>query len=245
MPGAALSYDRAVVRDREAELGRVEAVLGHCFSDRGLLERALRHGSAARAAELGSYQRLEFLGDAVLGAASALVLYERFPDADQGAMTRMRSHLTRSAALAETASLLGLDAAVEVGTSEELGRGRERSALLEDVLEALIGALLLDGGWEAALAFVRDQLEPGLDGLDERALVLGNPKSALIEAAQARGLPAPEFRQVRAAGEDHRPVWVFGVSWDGEEVARGEGRTKRQAQEQASRRALARLGLLP
>lgn len=230
--------------ERIDPVDRLEDLLGHRFSDRELLRRALRHGSAEAAAWAGSYQRLEFLGDAVIGAAVALVLYESFPGADQGELTRMRAFLIRSAALAEHTARLGLDAVVEVGRSEEQSRGRERCALLEDVFEAVVGALFLDGGWEAAFAFVRDQLEPEVETLDERTLRLGDPKTALQEAAQARGLPLPEYRQAGATGPDHRRRWAFEVLWNGEEIARGEGVTKREAQAQAARRALARLGLL-
>lgn len=230
--------------DRDTVLDRLEEVLGHRFADRDLLRQALRHGSAKAAARSGSYQRLEYLGDAVIGAAAALTLYEWFPDADQGALTRMRAFLIRSAALAEHTARLGLEALVEVGPSEEQARGRERSALLEDVFEAVVGALFLDGGWEAASEFVREQLEPELETLDERALRLGDPKTALQEAAQARGLPLPVYREAGVTGPDHRRRWAFEVLWDGEEIARGEGVTKREAQTQAARRALARLGLV-
>ena len=235
----------AVSGQREDALERLEEVLGHRFADRDLLRRALRHGSADRAAEAGTYQRLEFLGDAVLGAAGALLLFERFPDADQGTMTRMRAQLIRSASLAERAARLGLDIVVEIDPRAAAGGGRERAALLEDLFEAVVGALLLDGGWGRALAFVRGQLEAEDGDLDERSLILADAKTALQEAAQARGLPLPEYREAGASGPEHSPRWAFAVLWDGEEVARGEGTTKRQAQQQAARRALHRLGLLP
>ena len=117
--------------------------------------------------------------------------------------------------------------------------------MLEDVYEAIVGALLLDGGWSAAERFLADQLEPEIDDLDERVLVLANAKSALQEAAQGRGLPLPEYRQLRVGGEPHRRTYVYAVTWDGDEIARGEGPSKRDAQQQAARRALARLGLVP
>ena len=144
---------------REEALTRLEELVGHSFADPRLAHQALRHGSAASAVRDGSYQRLELLGDAVIGAAAALVLFERFPDADQGALTRMRAHLIRSVALAERTAWLGLDCLVELGPSEE-GGGRERTALLEDLFEAVVGALMLDGGWDAAFSFIRGQLEP-------------------------------------------------------------------------------------
>jgi ribonuclease-3 len=222
---------------------QLEQAIGHRFAHPELLEEALRHGSAAGSDT--SYQRLEFLGDAVLGAVSARLLFERFPHDDEGLLTRKRMHLVRSSSIAARAVELGLDGWVEVGPSEERSQGRRRTALLEDVYEAVVGALLLDGGWSAAERFLADQLEPEIDELDERVLVLANAKSALQEAAQARGLPLPEYLQLRVGGEPHRRNYVYAVTWNGDEIARGEGPSKRDAQQQAARRALARLGLVP
>jgi ribonuclease-3 len=226
-------------------LHELEEILGYRFGDADLLRQAVRHGSATPSAEGGSYQRMEFLGDAVLGHALALLLYERYPDADQGDLTRMRSHLARSASLSQKASLIGLEGFVELGPSEQMTHGRERYALLEDVFEAVIGAIAIDGGWDSALDFVSDQFGDDIDELDERTLVLANPKTALQEAAQAQGLPVPIYHEAGASGPDHRRMWVFEVTWEGEDIARGEGRTKREAQQQAARKALARLGLVP
>ena len=228
--------------DRFAEL---EEVLGYRFSDRDLLRRALRHGSADNARNDGSYQRLEFLGDAVLGHAIALLLYHNNPQADEGLLTRMRSHLVRSSSLASKAAWLGLDGWIEVGPSEQRDRGRERVAMLEDVLEAVIGAIALDGGWEAAWRFISGQFAEDAEEIDESTLLLADAKSTLNQAAQVRGLATPEYLEVPSGGSAHRPVWAFTVTWNGETVARGEGRTKRDAQQQAARRALVRLGLLP
>jgi ribonuclease-3 len=234
-----------VSNGRYDALTDLEESLGYRFNDRELLSRALRHGSAVTAQEDGSYQRLEFLGDAVLGHAVAQLLFELFPRDDQGALTRKRVHLVRSERLAEQAALLGLDGWVEVGPSEEMSRGRERSALLEDLFEAVIGAIALDGGWEPAFEFIRNQLADDLEALDDRTLALADPKSSLQEEAQARGLPLPVYREVGSSGPDHKRLWVYIVIWDGEEVARGEGVSKREAQHQAARRALVRLGLVP
>jgi ribonuclease-3 len=227
-------------------LQQLEDLLDHQFEDRELLRQALRHGSAMTAHEQGSYQRLEFLGDAVLGHAVAQILFDEFPEDDQGLLTRKRVHLVRSERLAERAALLGLDGWVVLGPSEELTRGRERSALLEDLFEAVIAAIVLDGGWDAALDFIHEQFADDLANLDERTLALADPKSSLQEAAQASGLPLPQYRKVGVSGPDHRRLWVYEVVWDGEEVvARGEGVSKREAQHQAARRALVRLGLVP
>ena len=228
--------------DRLAEL---EKSLGYEFRDREVLQRALRHGSAMASDFAGTYQRLEFLGDAVLGCAVALLLFDRFPRDDQGDLTRKRTHLVRSQRLAERAALLGLDGWVEVGVSVERSGGRAATSLLEDVFEAVIGAIAIDGGWEEAQAFVERQLGEEAEALDERTLILANPKSALQEAAQAKNLPLPEYELIHRGGTDHKRQWAYALIWDGEEVARGEGRSKRGAQQRAARRALVRLGLVP
>ena len=226
-------------------LEELEESLGYRFNDRSLLDRALRHGSAAVAQEEGSYQRLEFLGDAVLGLAAALLLFEELPEDDQGLLTRKRVLLVRSERLAERSALLGLDGWAVVGPSEEISRGRERTALLEDLFEAVLGAIVLDGGWQPAFDFVARQFSDDLENLDERTLALADPKSSLQEVAQARGLPLPRYKEEAVSGPDHHRRWVYSVFWDGEAVARGEGVSKRDAQHQAARRALIRLGLVP
>lgn len=238
-------YNAHMMTNSDEALEQLEEILGHHFRDRDLLRMALRHGSAATAQRRGSYQRLEFLGDAVIGHAVAQLLFEAFPGDDQGMLTRKRVHLVRSERLAERAALLGLDGWVEVGPSEEKSRGRERSAMLEDLFEAVVGAIALDGGWDEAYAFVGDQFAEDLGGLDERTLALADPKSSLQEAAQARGLPLPEYRKVAVSGPDHSRRWAYEVIFDGDEIARGEGVSKREAQQQAARRALVRLGLVP
>jgi ribonuclease-3 len=174
-----------------------------------------------------------------------MMLFEAFPDDDQGGLTQKRAHLIRASSLASKAALLGLESFVELGPSEELARGRERAALLEDVFEAVLGAIAIDGGWQAAEDFVQRQFESDVDELDDRTLALANPKSALQEVAQGRCLALPEYRQIGSSGPDHHRSWVYEVIWEGEAIAMGEGRTKREAQQRAARRALIRLGLVP
>jgi len=108
-----------------------------------------------------------------------------------------------------------------------------------------VGSIAIDGGWDAAFDFVRNQFEDEIRYLDERTLALADPKSSLQMIAQGRGLPLPQYREVGMHGDDHRPQWAFALVWDGEEVARGEGVSKREAQQQAARRALVRLGFVP
>jgi ribonuclease III len=224
---------------------KLEQEMEYTFKDPHLLGQALRHGSSIASTIGGDYQRLEFLGDSVLNFSVALMLFKRFPDQDQGGLTRMRAHLTRSATLAEKAYLLGLEQLAELGRSESTSKGRTRQALLEDLFEAVVAALALDGGWEAAFHFLELQFADDIENLDERTLILADAKTALQEAAQARGLALPKYLQLRVSGPEHQRLWVFEVMWDGEALARGEGNTKREAQQQAARRALARLGLIP
>ena len=213
----------------------LEERLGYRFRNRDLLRRALRHASSGGT----SYQRLEFLGDAVLGHAVAGMLFHRFPEADEGQLTRLRALLVRSESLARHAAELGLGEAAELGRSEE--ERRDRPALLEDLFEAVVGAMELDGGWDAARAFVERRLGPEVATLRPEDLVWADPKSALQEAAQARGLPLPEYRELAATGPDHRPQWRFQVLWNGRPLAEGTGPSKKQAQREAARRALARI----
>ncbi len=226
-------------------LDALETRLGYRFSDRELLARALRHGSASSAWTEGSYQRLEFLGDAVLNHAVAELLYATFPDHDEGRLSRIKAQLTRSKTLASKALEFGLDTVVELGASEEKSGGRRRRTLMEDVFEAIVGAMALDGGWAAARAFVRRVFAEDLESLDERQLVLADPKTALQEAAQARRLPLPDYREIEHFGPDHQRRWVFELVWNGLPLTRGEGKTKREAQEDAARKGLTALGLVP
>jgi len=230
---------------RSHRLAPLEELLGYHFERIELLERALRHGSAAVSLEKGSYERLEFLGDAVLGHAMAEMLFESFPEAEEGLLTRMRSHLVQSSSLAAKGAWLGLEGWVRLGPGEELGHGRERASLLEDLFEAVIGAIEMDGGWEASRAFIRRQFEEDISGLDERSLMLGDPKTALIQQAQRKGLPMPVFEDAAVSGDPHNPLWACSLRWKGETISRGEGRNKKEAQQQAARRALFRLGLIP
>jgi ribonuclease III len=224
---------------------KLEQEMEYTFQDPYLLGQALRHGSSLASTIGGDYQRLEFLGDSVLNFAVALMLFRRFPDQDQGGLTRMRAHLTRSSTLAEKAYLLGLEQLAELGRSESTAKGRTRQALLEDLFEAVVAALALDGGWQAAYHFLELQFADDIEKLDERTLILADAKTALQEAAQARGLALPKYRQLKVTGPEHQRLWVFEVVWDDEVLAQGEGNTKREAQQQAARRALARLGLIP
>ncbi len=224
---------------REAALARLQAALGYEFSDTGLLREALRHRSAAHEQGVPSFERLEFLGDAALSHATAAMLFARWPEASEGELTRARAALVRESSLAPLAERLGLPAAVEVGSG--LDGADAGAAVLADALEAVLGALLLDGGWRPFRAAVRRLFAPLLAALDRTQLALEEPKSVLQELAQGRGGSLPVYRQVGVLGPAHRQVFVFEVELDGRALGRGEGPSKKAAQQAAARSALAAL----
>lgn len=213
--------------------------LDHRFQDPGLLARALTHRSHVKARQGGleSNERLEFVGDRVLGLLIAEWLVERFPAEREGGLGRRLARLVDRDTLAAVARGIGLGAALAIPPAEEAAGVRERDSVLADACEALIGALYLDGGLEAARRFVRRHWA----GLVERmAEAPRDPKTALQEWAQARGLPLPDYRTVATEGPSHRPRFTVAVSL-GESAAEAQGATKREAEKRAAALLLARL----
>lgn len=225
--------------ERDAVLAALEAALGHAFERRELLAEALRHRSAAHEQGEASFERLEFLGDAALSHAVAALLFERWPQASEGELTRARAALVRERSLALLADRLGIQDALDL--SGGLERRHPGSSLLADALEAVLGALLLDGGWRAFRATVRRHFTPLLDELEPGQLPLEEPKSTLQEMAQRQGLDLPVYRQVETRGPAHALVYVFEVEFAGRVVGRGEGSSKRAAQHDAAKDALRQL----
>lgn len=213
--------------------------LAHRFQDPGLLARALTHRShvKGRKGGLESNERLEFVGDRVLGLLIAEWLVERFPEEREGGLGRRLARLVDRDTLAAVARAIGLGAALAIPPSEEAAGVRERDSVLADACEALIGALYLDGGLEAARRFVRRHWA-GL--LERMAEAPRDPKTALQEWAQARGLPLPAYRTVATEGPSHRPRFTVAVSL-GDSAAEAQGTTKREAEKRAAARLLAQL----
>jgi ribonuclease-3 len=226
--------------ERERALEELSTALGHRFSRPELLEEALRHRSAAHELGAASSERLEFLGDAALSHAVALLLFDRWPEASEGDLTRARAALVREGSLAALAERLGLPSALELGSG--LQATSSGPAMLADALEAVLGALLLDGGWRTFRAAVNRLFVPLLTALDPTELAIEEAKTTLQELAQKRGLNLPIYREVETRGPAHRRTYVYEVEFDGRVLARGEGRSKKAAQQEAARRALERLG---
>jgi ribonuclease-3 len=222
-----------------ADLEAVEAAIGHRFSDRSLLVRALTHTSAVQA-PADSYQRLEFLGDRVLALTVADMLYRTFPDAEEGELARRLNAMVRRESCADVARALGLGRVVRLGPGEAQSGGRDKSAILGDIAEAVIAAIHLDAGFAPARDFVERNWYPLM--MEARG-PMRDPKTWLQEWLQGLGLPAPTYRQVGRSGPDHDPIFEISVEISGLPGEIGTGGSKRQAERDAATRVLAREGL--
>lgn len=211
------------------------ARFGHVFNDPRLLEQALTHASTGGA----DNERLEFLGDRVLGVVIAEMLIRRFPQAREGDLALKLNALVRAETCARVAVQCGLDAAIIMAPSEARTGGRRKPAILGDACEALIAALYLDGGFAAAERFVHTHWEPLLDEVQGD---LRDPKNALQEWAQAQKLGAPTYRLHRRDGPDHAPRFTVQVSIGNLPPAEGEGTSLRAAEQDAARNLFQKVG---
>jgi ribonuclease-3 len=218
---------------RRRGTAQFEERIGYRFRNAALLEQALTHISALTGARnrAGSYQRLEFLGDHVLGLVISDMLFRAFPKADEGEMSRRLADLVRKEACADVARAIELGEAIRLGTSEANAGGRSRTAILADVCEALIGAIFVDGGYPAASALIERLWSARMR---TPARPLRDSKTALQEWAQARGLPTPAYREVERKGPDHDPEFRVMVELPDLTPAEGLGRSKRAAEQAAA-----------
>ena len=217
----------------------IEARLSHQFADRRFLTEALTHSSAVgRGRGRRSNERLEFLGDRVLGLVIADLLIAAYPGEGEGDLSRRHAALVRRETLAEVGSTLGAAHWLVVGRSEEEARGRTNPALLANVVEALIGALYLDAGLVAAERFIRQHWLPRLESMP---VPPRDAKTALQEWAQSRGLGLPTYEVAAVAGPAHAPRFDVSVSLAGFEPGRAVAGSKRAAEQAAAEQLLARL----
>jgi ribonuclease III len=227
---------------RSRTVSALEARIGYRFAETALIDRALTHVSALTGPRhpSGSYQRLEFLGDHVLGLVISDMLFRAFPGGDEGELSHRLADLVRKETCAEVARAIDLGAAIKLGSAEIRGGGRRRATILADVCEALIGAVFLDGGYAAAAnlieRFWRDRMltseRPSRDA-----------KTMLQEWAQGRGLPTPSYREVARTGPHHNPEFRVAVHLPDRAPAEGQGRSKRAAEQAAAAVMLAREGV--
>jgi ribonuclease-3 len=231
-------------RAHKEALSDFEVRLGHRFVDRKLLERALSHRSYAHeAGRQENYERLEFLGDAVLALVVAETLFRQRPDLPEGDLSKLKSLVVSARSLARYARRLELGRLLKLGIGEERSGGRRKPSLLADSLEAVLGAVFLDGGLEAVREPVGRLLQEILDGPSRRRV--DDPKTRLQELAQARGWELPEYRPVAADGPDHEKRFTVECVVQGEAAGRGEGSSKKRAEQAAAAEALELLDPAP
>jgi ribonuclease-3 len=234
-----------VTSEREAELRGLEERLGYRFATLALLDRALTHASLANETATlrrGDNEALEFLGDAVLGMVVTDLLHRRDPDGAEGVKSRLRARLVSAPSLARRAADLGLPELLLLGRGEEKTGGRAKAALWANAYEAIVAALYLDGGFEAAQRFVRAEFARDVAAGDEEG---EDAKSRLQELLQGRGRPVPRYGVVEEAGPSHRRRFRVECRLDDGTVTSGEGYSKKAAQQQAARQALLRLDSSP
>jgi ribonuclease-3 len=221
-----------MVFSRSKKATGLEKAIGYVFKDRALLTKALTHSSARSAAHPRSdYERLEFLGDRVLGLAIAEMVSSTFPEASEGDLARKFNRLVRGGTCALVASRIGLGADLVLSDSEAGHGGRSKETILADAMEAVLGALFVEAGFETARKIVATLWGPLLDVLPHAAV---DPKSALQEWAQGKGLPLPEYKEKTRKGPDHAPKFVSQVKVAGYDAADGEGPSKRSAEQAAA-----------
>jgi ribonuclease-3 len=225
----------------EMSLAALERRLGYKFNDIFRLQRALTHRSFVNEHEGERFQHnesLEFLGDAVLGFLVSSRVFERYPDLTEGELSKIKAFLVSAANLVHLAEQIQLGDTLRLSRGEDKTGGRRKRAILVDAYEAVIGAIYLDGGVEAAAEFVASQLGEFFEGLDIRQLTYGDFKSALQEKLHDLGRPEPTYRVVDEVGPDHRKTFIVQVSVHDRIVAEATGRTKKEAQQAAARLAL-------
>ena len=233
-----------VVRLRD-EFEDLQERVGYRFRDRGLLEHALTHRS--RAAEdasggVADNESLEFLGDAVLGLVVAEMLFRKYPHYNEGQKSKIKASVVSTQALARRAEQIPLGDHLLLGRGEEKTGGRFKQALLADGYEALIAALYLDGGLPAAAGFLERELTVAIESGAGEPVVGQDYKSALQERLQALGRPLPEYRVAAESGPDHRKEFTIAVVVAGDVLGTASGKAKKEAEQEAARLALERLG---
>ncbi|MDA1186071.1 MAG: ribonuclease III [Acidobacteria bacterium] len=236
---------RARVVPLRDEFEEIEHRVGHRFKDRGLLEHALTHKSRAAEDASGGVvdnESMEFLGDAVLGLVVADMLFHAYPHFDEGQKSKIKASVVSTPALARRAEDMELGVHLLLGRGEEKTGGRFKQALLADAYEALIAAVYLDGGLSAATAFLERELSASIEESAGQSIVGEDYKSALQERVQALGQPLPEYRVAAESGPDHRKVFTVEVLVSGETLGSATGKSKKVAEQDAAKQALATLG---
>jgi ribonuclease-3 len=228
----------------QRDLSAFEERLGYRFQSRDIFTRALTHKSyshEARQHDVRDNETFEFLGDSVLGFVIGDLLFHRFPTLDEGALSKMKAYLVSATSLAEKARAYGMGEVIYLGVGEEKSGGRRKDSLLANLFEAMIAGVFLDGGIEPARALIERSFASDLESIDAEDLLFQDYKTALQELAQGKGLQLPEYNVVGEAGPDHDKRFVVEVRV-GSLATRGEGSSKKEAQQEAAKHALRDFG---
>lgn len=227
---------------RARKFKTLETALGYRFKSTALIERALTHASVRGGkTQRDDNERLEFVGDRVLGLAIAEALSEAFPLATEGELARRYNRLVRGETCAQVARELGLGSSLILSDSEAESGGRDKDTILADAIEAVLGAVFLEAGFDKSRAVVRKLWQSHFDLLPQ---VAADSKSALQEWAQGQGLALPEYVEIARKGPDHAPRFTSEVRIVGKQPARGEGASKRAAEQAAATALLMREGAI-
>lgn len=221
------------------DLTELEATLNYTFNDRNLLKLALTHKSLSAKSDVDNNERLEFLGDAVLQIIVSDYLYHNYPELPEGELAKIRAMLVSQPTLAVKARELGLNKFLKVGKGEEQTHARERDSLLCDTYEAVLGAIYLDSNLDTVRPLVIDNLGEW----NKKQLLIIDAKSTLQEHLQQLTQTTPTYELVHEHGPDHNKVFVVEVIHEKRVLGRGEGRTKKEAAQNAARQALKELGI--
>ncbi len=223
---------------KQANTSSLEEKIGYEFSDKNLLITALTHRSCLNNPKIDqSYERLEFLGDAILEKMISVFLYHKYQDKMEGFLTAARSAIVRTESLSKISVKYGFDKYILMSKGEEATGGRTNPAILEDVIESLIGSLYLDGGPEAAQKFFDRFILPNADQKVTESQ-LKDPKSLYQEKVQALGLTSPTYKTISETGPDHSKLFVIEVSVANKPIAQGSGKNKQLAEQEAAKAAL-------
>jgi len=222
------------------DLPEIEKRIGYTFQRRDLLTRAITHKSyshEARHENVRHNETFEFLGDSVLGFVIGDMLFRNFPDLDEGALSKMKAYLVSATSLAEKARAFGMGDVILLGVGEEKTGGRKKDSLLANLFEAMLAGIYLDGGIEPARQLIEQTFLDDIKSINEQDLLFHDYKTALQELAQGKGLPLPEYIVIGEVGPDHDKMFIVEVKV-GSLSKRGEGSSKKEAQQEAARQAL-------
>lgn len=216
-------------------LKKIESILGYSFVDKDLLMRALSHRSSVTNG--AANERLEFLGDAVLGLVVSEFLFKEFPGYNEGNLTKIKAALVNEAILSKIAGKFSLGQYIFLSPEEEKSGGRQKTSITADAMEAVLGAIYLDGGMESATKVINKFILNDFEQLIKDESLL-NYKGELLEKMQAAGRSTPRYEVMEEIGPDHIKVFVISVSVDGIRLGTGQGTSKKEAEQRAARMAL-------